>query len=355
MKLKAIGVGIGLLVGGFIVWPAKISPVAYQPPLDPGFADEFSFNDRLKASTVYALSDGHGPEDVAVDGQGRIYGGLQDGRIVRLSANGQKQEVFATIEGGRPLGLHFDSNGALIVADAWQGLLSFSPDGEMSVLATEHDGVPFAFTNDLDVARDGRIYFSDASHLYHQPEYRLDLLSARGNGRLLRYDPATQQTELLLEGLYFGNGVALSEKEDFVLVNETGRYRIKRYWLDGEKAGTSDVFIDGLPGFPDGLSSNRKGIFWLALPSPRNPLMDNIHPKPWLKSLVSKLPKFLQPSAIRQGSVIALNENAEVVAALHDREGHFVYMVTSVQEEGGQLYMGSLEAPQIAQIASPLD
>ena len=65
---------------------------------------------------------------------------------------------------------------------------------------------------------------------------------------LVRNDPATGKTETLLKDLYFANGVTLSANEDFVLVNETYRYRITRYWLSGEKAGTHDVFIDNLPG-----------------------------------------------------------------------------------------------------------
>ena len=70
--------------------------------------------------------------------------------------------------------------------------------GQGGNLATEADGVPFAFTDDLDIASDGRIYFSDASSKFHQPDYILDLLEARPHGRLLRYDPSTGKTEVLL-------------------------------------------------------------------------------------------------------------------------------------------------------------
>lgn len=349
---KILGMALGaiaVLVVGFILWPSRLDPVAWQPPVDPGFAGATAINDHLDAAEVITLTDGVGPEDVAVDADGRIYGGLHDGRIIRILPDGS-QETFAVIEGGRPLGLHFDAAGNLIVADSWKGLLSVSPAGDITVLTTEHGGLPFAFTDDLDIASDGKIYFSDASDTYGQPDYRLDLLEARGHGRLLVYDPATQKTDMLLDGLYFANGIALSQNEDFVLVNETGRYRITRYWLKGEKAGSHDVFIDNLPGFPDGVSANRNGTFWLAMPSPRNPLMDTLHPSPWKKSLVAKLPKFLQPSAIPQGIVFALNERGEVVQALHDGDGAKVYMITSAEQVGDMLYLGSLEAPQIVRI-----
>jgi len=346
--LRGAGVIAALLVL-FVLWPAKIDPVAYTPAEGPGFTGAYAPNELLLGAESIPLQFSQGPEDVAVDAEGRIYGGLHDGRIVRIFPDGT-QEVFAAIEGGRPLGLHFDAAGNLVVADAWKGLLSFDTDGTMTVLSTEEGGVPFAFADDLDIASDGKIYFSDASHTYNQPEYRLDLLEARGNGRLLVFDPATGETRKLLGDLYFANGIALSQNEDFVLVNETGRYRVTRYWLKGEKAGTSDIFIDNLPGFPDGISANRKGTFWLAIPSPRNPMMDNLHPKPWAKSLVSKLPTFMQPSAIHMGMVIALDEKGGVIRTLQDPSGGNVYMITSAEQVGDMLYLGSLEAPQVARI-----
>jgi len=348
--MKQILISLVVLIVVFLVWPAKIDAVKYIPPIDQGFIAGFEVNDKLDLAEILPLREGFGPEDVAVDAAGYIYGGLQDGRIVRLSADGTQQETFASLTGGRPLGLHFDAQGNLIVADAWKGLLSLSSDGTVTTLATEHNNRTFKFTNDLDIARDGKIYFSDASDSYNQPDYRLDLLEGQAHGRLLVYDPATDKTDLLLDNLYFANGVALSQNEDFVLVNETARYRITRYWLTGDKAGSHDVFIDNLPGFPDGLSSNRQGTFWLAIPSPRNPLMDRIHPVPWMKGLISKLPKFMQPSAIKTGSIIALNENGRVLGAMHDRDGEPVYMVTSVQQKGDVLYLGSLEAPQIVRV-----
>lgn len=344
---------VGLVVVGFAwFWfgTVMIDPVSYEPPASEGFVGPYAENDVLLSAETLPLTDGAGPEDVAVDAQGRIYGGLHDGRIIRINNDGSSQETFATIEGGRPLGLHFDASGNLIVADAWKGLLSVDPSGAITVLSTEHGGRPFVFADDLDIASDGKIYFSDASDTYNQPQYRLDLIEGRPHGRLLVFDPATGETDMLLDDLYFANGIALSENEDFVLVNETARYRVTRYWLKGEKAGTSDVFIDNLPGFPDGISSNRKGTFWLALPSPRNPDIDKLHTNVFMKKLIAKLPVWMQPSAIHRGMVVGLNEQGEVTATYHDPNGENVYMITSVEQVSNTLYLGSLEAPHVGRL-----
>ena len=348
--MKKIIWGLVALVVVWLLWPSSIDAVSYQPPVGPGFTGKFALNEELEKAEIFALKDGAGPEDIAVDAQGRIYGGLHDGRIIRMSADGKTQETFATIEGGRPLGLHFDASGNLIVGDAYKGLVSVSPAGDVTVLTNTHGGRPFMFTDDLDIASDGKIYFSDASDTYDQPDFMLDLIEGRPHGRLMVYDPASGETEMLLDALYFANGIALSDDEDFVLVNETGRYRVTRYWLKGEKTGTSDIFIDNLPGFPDGISRGEGGVFWLAIPSPRNPVMDDAHPKPWLKELIVKLPKFMQPAAIKQGLVVALNQNGEVMRSYHDSDGSAVYMVTSVEQVGDTIYLGSLTAPQIVRM-----
>ncbi len=122
-----------------------------------------------------------------------------------------------------------------------------------------------------------------------------------------RWIRQTQKPRTLLRGLYFANGVAVSPDQTFVLVAETGKYRIRRVWVKEPKAGMDDVFIDNLPGFPDGISSNGKDKFWLALVTPRQPLFDKLMPYPFLRKVVLRLPRFLQPAPQRYSFVLALD------------------------------------------------
>lgn len=341
-----------LLVAALAVYlaftPSPIDPLAWTPPKAPPMTGVMEPNDTLMKAELLAQGQIVGPEDTAVDSQGQVFAGLDDGRIVRIGDDGKAQTFVET--GGRPLGLAFDQAGNLIVADAWKGLLQIDPQGKIRVLTDSADGVPFAFTDDLDIASDGRIYFSDASSRFHQPDYILDLLEARPHGRLLRYDPATGKTETLLKDLYFANGVALSQHEDFVLVNETYRYRITRYWLKGEKAGQHDVLIDNLPGLPDNLASDRSGTFWVALPSPRKADADVIQQMPWLKRQLTKLPRAVLPKPVPYGLVIQVNEKGEILRSLHDTSGQHLRMVTSAKPVNGVLYLGSLENDRIGRL-----
>ncbi|BAN47574.1 SMP-30/gluconolactonase/LRE family protein [Metapseudomonas resinovorans] len=330
------------------VTPSPIDPLAWQAPKAPAMTGVLEPNDTLMKAELIAQGQVHGPEDTAVDAQGRLYAGLHDGRIVRIGENGQV-ETFAET-GGRPLGMDFDAAGNLIVGDAYKGLLRIDPQGKITVLASEAEGVPFRFTDDLDIAQDGRIYFTDASSRFEQPDYLLDLLEARPHGRLMRFDPLTGKTEVLLKDLYFANGVALSANEDFVLVNETYRYRISRYWLSGEKAGTHDVFIDNLPGLPDNLQGDHQGNFWVALPTPRKADADFLHTQPWLKAQMAKLPRMFWPKAVPYGLVIQLNEQGEIVHSLHDTSGTHLRMITSAKPVGDYLYFGSLDNDRIGKL-----
>jgi len=345
---------IVVAVAGFLLLaPTPIDPVAYDPPVAPPLAGVLEPNTLLREATALAPGQITGPEDVEVDAAGVVYTGLADGRIVRIKPAGQVETFVRTgtaEKPGRPLGMAFAPDGRLIVVDAREGLLAVTPEGQVSTLATEVRGVKLGFADDLDVASDGRVYFSDASDKFGDGEYLYDLLEARPHGRLLCHDLTTGESRVLLDNLYFANGIALSQHEDFVLVNETYRYRITRYWLKGDKAGTSDLFAVNLPGFPDNITSNRRGTFWLALFTKRNPTIDRLHPYPFLKKALSRLPKPFWPAPEPYGFVVALDEQGKILRSLQDPGGERFREVTSAQEYDGTLYFGTLSGDRVGRL-----
>jgi sugar lactone lactonase YvrE len=331
-----------------LLWPVPISPVSWSPPTAPSLTGQYQQNSRLASVERLSLGTnnptpgaGYGPEDVALGADGRIYAGLDDGRIMRLQAEGNRPEVFANTH-GRPLGLVFDANGNLIVADAIKGLLTIAVDGGVTVLTMAADGVPFGCTNDLDIAADGTIYFTDATSKFPLTNFTADLLEHGGNGRFLAYDPKTKTTRTLLGSLSFANGVAVSPDQSFVLVVETGAYRVHRVWLSGPKRGQSEIFIDNLPGFPDGISSNGKDKFWLALVTPRDAMLDKLLPHPFLRKVIARLPKFLQPAPKRYSFVLGLDTGGRVVENLQNGSPDCYAEIANAVEHNGALYFGSI-------------
>lgn len=342
---------LALAVGGFLLTPSPVNSAAWQPPSPPAMTGELAPNERLQQADLLAKGQVFGPEDTAISKDGVIYAGTQDGLIVRLPPDGQLETWVDT--GGRPLGMAFDAKGQLIVADAWKGLLSIAPDKTVTVLAREAEGVPFRFTDDVGIAPNGDIYFTDASSRFSQPDYQLDLMEMRPHGRFLRYSPDTGETAVVLPDLYFANGVAVSPDGDYVLINETWKYRILRYWIRGPEAGKKEVFADNLPGFPDNLAVDDEGRYWVAFPTLRNAQMDSLHPFPWLKDLVAKLPDAFRPAPQEYGLVVAFDRKGNILTSLQDTTGTHLQEITSVTPRDGYLYFGSLHNDRIGRLPIP--
>lgn len=351
MSTRAVFGGLGVLVAAVGVylaaWPVPIDPEAWTPGLNTGLTGRFAPTGDFAGEVV--LPVGKAPEDVAVGPDGRVWTGLQDGRIMRWDADG-KGPVEVVNTGGRPLGMKFAPDGRLIVADTRLGLLAVTQDGQVEVLASEVDGRPLVFADDLDVSSTGVVWFTDASSKFKQADYKLDMIENRPNGRLMSFDLATHQGKTVVDGLYFANGVALASDDSFVLFNETTRYRVQRLWLTGPNAGTQDVFIDNLPGFPDGITRGDDGLFWIAIPSPRDAVLDGLAGDPALRKAVARLPKFVQPKAQRYPIAIAVDADGQVKRVLADAHGDAFAVDTNVVVDHGTLWMGSLEDSAIARV-----
>lgn len=334
-----------------LFWPTDIKPVAWRPPKAPPLTGVYAVNNALSQVERIPVG-GKGPEDVIFDADGRMVTGLEDGRIVRLRLDGSDLETLAHTD-GRPLGMAVDAAGRVIVAHADLGLLAITSGGEPEVLVDHYQGRRLVFTNHLDIAKDGTIYFSETSDRFGYAIYKADMLEGRPNGRLFAYDPISGETRLLLEGLYFANGVALSPDESFLLVAETSRYRLRRLWLKGPQAGQAEIFIDNLPGFPDNLHLGSNGIFWAALVSPRKPELDAMSTLPPVKRLLHRLPASLQPKPTRYGFVLGIDSQGKVIHNLQDPTRDFGE-TTAATEHEGMLYLGSLAEQGIGRIPLPV-
>ncbi|HUP92533.1 MAG TPA: SMP-30/gluconolactonase/LRE family protein [Solimonas sp.] len=352
MKKILIAVALlAMLAAYLLLWPVPIRPVAWTPAPAPSLSEgPYASNDKLKGIEKIAQDIGIGPEGIAVDAAGRLYAGFEDGRVARFSAEGKGYTLIANT-GGRPLGTTFGPNGGVVVADAIKGLLLLGGPSEQETLSVDADGQPYGFVDDADNTRfDKNVYFTDASTRFGVREVMNDVLEHGDTGRLLRYNVETRETTVLMKGLHFPNGVAVGPDDAYVLVNETFEYRIWRYWLKGDKAGTYEIFADNLPGFPDNLSFNDRDRFWVAIYAPRTPDLDRLLPKPDLRKIVARLPQFLRPSPVRRAFVLGFDLDGHLAANLQYQGGDAYAPITSVEEHKDWLYFGSLSYPAMGRI-----
>lgn len=340
---------IALITGYLFFWPVPFDP-APDKALQPSPAGQGVFAKNNKMAEAEIIKTGHGPESIAIDKSGRLYTGLEDGRIIRIE-NGVSETLANTA--GRPIGVEFDARGNLIIADIHKGLLSMAADGSLSVLVDSYQGEKMIFVDDLAIADDGKIYFSDASTHFTIGMEILEAFERRPSGRLFVYDPADGSTELLMDNLHFANGVALAADEAFVLVNETFSHRIQRYWLAGPRRGESELFAQNLPGFIDNITEAPGGGFWLAIVNPRSPQLDALVPSPFMRKLVWRLLTLSGNSpALHHSWAVKLSEDGVPLVSYEDDSEH-IFNMTSVIEHEGKLYLGSLTEPQIGILPAP--
>ncbi|KAH7516436.1 hypothetical protein FEM48_Zijuj10G0135000 [Ziziphus jujuba var. spinosa] len=293
-----------------------------------------------------------GPESIAFDCRGEgPYTGVSDGRILKWQGSHLGWTEFAVASPyrlrflcdgstnpnlepicGRPLGLKFNPiTCELYIADAYFGLQKVGPNGGVAQqLATSAEGIPFRFTNGLDIdSQTGMVYFTDTSMIFQRRAYIGSTNSREHTGRLMQYDPQTKRVTVLLRGLAFANGVALSKDNSFLLVAESTTYRILKFWLRGDKVHTSELFAQ-LERSPDNIKRNTNGEFWIAMNTGR----DLFH------TPIEKL----DPVGIK------VDGEGKEVEVLDGHGGTELSSVSEIEEHDGRLWLGSALKPYMAVI-----
>lgn len=304
------------------------------------------------------LGGWYGPEDILFDSLGNLYCGVHkgkddfsDGKILKIDSMG-KIEIFYDA-GSWVSGLSFDDKGNLIALSHKQGLVSISPEKKVTELANQDiKQRRFLISNGLVISNNQSVYFTNTSYEspYTIKSGRKLILEMKPSGGLYKYDPLSKNIETLIDGLYFGNGVAVSKDQTFLLVVETAKYRILRYWLNGDKAGSYEIFLENLPGFPNGISLCDNGSFWLGFTTKRNDALDNIHSKPAMKKIVYSLPSALQPKQDKFGMVMNISEKGLILKTLFDTLGVKLPEAGAVKEKNGYLYIGGDNLPYIGKL-----
>lgn len=344
-----------LLTAYLTLWPVPIKPVSWKASIPPGYTGPHAVNTKLANLKIISLGAEEGPEHIAVGKDGKLYTTVASGNILRMNPDGSAQEMFVNT-GGRVLGFDFDGSGNLIAADVMKGLLSISPDKKITVLTDKVNGEPIRFADAVVVAKSGKMYLSDATTRFAPKDWGgtfessvLDILEQSSTGRILEVNPANQTTRIVAKGFNFFNGVALSQDEQTLFVNETGKYRVWKVSVganDLDISTPSDqakVLFDNLPGYPDNLMRGQAGKIWLGFAKPRNPTIDKLAAKPFMRKLTLRLPRVLWPIPKAYGHVMAFTEDGKVVADFQDPSGAYPE-TTGVTETADRLYIQSLHA-----------
>ena len=340
-----------ILFGYLLFWPVEVDPIAWAAPSDQGYTGQFAQNQHLSQLQRIELTNAHGPEDYALNADQKIFFSLASGDIKFIDDKGKIENWLNT--GGRPLGIEFDGQGNLWVADALLGLLKIDAQKNIEVAVKMSGGIEVNYADDVDIAENGKVYFSDASTKFHAKKYgvlaasMLDINEHGGHGRIIEYDTHTKVSRVITKGLNFANGVAVSHDQNWLLVNETGSYQVLKVGISSDNLDQVKVVIDNLPGFPDNINQGSQDLYWLGLVSPRSQPLDALSGSAFLRKIVQRLPEFMRPKAQHFGHVVAINDQGEVVHNLQDPLGMYG-STTGALEVGADLYISSLSEPALA-------
>ncbi len=302
----------------------------------------------MRALTVVPVP-GPGAEDVLIGHDGTAYTGTADGSVFAISPDGHTIRRIGNTQ-GRPLGLEWLPEGRLLICDAQRGLLTMTlSDGEIELLADSVAGQRMRFCNNAAVTDDGTIWFTDSSTKWGIEEWKSDLIEDTRTGRLLRLAPGEREPEVVVEGLCFANGVAKAPDSSFVVVAETGTRVLRRHWLRGDAAGTTQDFVTGMPAHPDNIALGSDGLIWVTYASPTDPALTFLQTKakPWVKQAVLHAPEGLKPRPKRTARVAAYDLDGTLVHDVSCDATHW-HMATGVREHEGRVWLGSLVEPALA-------
>uniref|UniRef100_A0A2N9HDP8 Strictosidine synthase conserved region domain-containing protein n=1 Tax=Fagus sylvatica TaxID=28930 RepID=A0A2N9HDP8_FAGSY len=328
------------------------SPISPGSPLEFPLPTSSSLPTNNQLQRVIKLGEGFlkDPEDVCVEKEGTIYTATRDGWIKRLHRNGS-WENWKMTNSHTLLGITITKEGGLIVCDSEKGLLKVSEEG-VTVLASHVNGSKIRFADDVIEASDGNLYFSVASTKFDLHNWYLDLLEAKPHGQLLKYDPSSNETSILLDDLGFANGVELSRDQDYLVVCETWKFRCLKYWLKGEDKGKTEIFVENLPGGPDNINLAPDGSFWIALLQLTSDGLEFVHTFKVFRHLVATFPKLVKlvNGVYRKATVVNVAADGKIIRKFDDSEGKVMTFVTAAFEFEDHLYLGSLNSKFVGKL-----
>ncbi len=144
------------------------------------------------------------------------------------------------------------------------------PDGSITVLMDNFNGKKLNAPNDVVVASDGAVWFTDPGYgIFGNYEGHKDTLELPA--QVYRLDPKTAKATVVVDSFDKPNGLAFSpdEKKLYIIdsgITHGGRSNMRVFDVNGDKLSNDKVFAENFaPGFTDGVRTDVDGNVWCSM------------------------------------------------------------------------------------------
>lgn len=175
--------------------------------------------------------------------------------IYRLERNG-KVSLFLH-PSGKANGLAVDSEGNVVACRHGRDVVRITPCGEITTIADSYDWKLFNSPNDLAIARDGSIYFSDPIYGLEgrAPEQPVEGVYRVGSdGKVTR----------IISDMVRPNGIVIGPGEKTLYVADSERKVIRAYDLGKDGSVSNGRDFAAVEGAPDGMAMDSMGNIYCA-------------------------------------------------------------------------------------------
>jgi gluconolactonase len=202
-----------------------------------------------------------------------IFSDIPNNRQMRLLEDDNHLSVFRS-PSYNSNGNTVDRQGRLITCQhSTRRVVRTELDGRITILADSYDGKRLNSPNDVVVASDDSIWFSDPSYGIGGNYEGLQAEQEQRTNNVYRVDAHSGEVTMVIDDFTQPNGLAFSPDETKLYIVDSGlthggsaHIRVFDVDVGGGKLTNGKVFADGFaPGFTDGLRLDVEGNVWTSM------------------------------------------------------------------------------------------
>ena len=223
--------------------------------------------ERLADGFVWAEGPVWLPDDGAL-----VWSDIPNNRVLRWwAADGRVEELYrpADFANGHTL----DHDGRILACEhGTRRVARYERDASRTTVVDRYEGKRLNSPNDLVVASDGAIWFTDPPYgiVSNREGYQAE--SELGACYVFRFDRASGELAIVSDAMIDPNGLAFSPDESVLYVADTSAGRVEHGFhhilafdvLEGRRLGPPRPFATIDPGAPDGLRVDAEGNVWTS-------------------------------------------------------------------------------------------